>query len=63
MKKFLIATLLLSVLALPASAEQPAAEQYRQMFASGNFYVEYRVADKDKQLIDFARSIQRFLSE
>ena len=45
MKKFLIVTLLLMALALPASAEQPAAEQYRQMFASGNFYVEYEVAD------------------
>ena len=46
MKKVLIVTLLLMALALPASAEQPAAEQYRQMFASGNFYVEYEVADK-----------------
>ena len=45
MKKFLIVTLLLMALALPASAEQTAAEQYRQMFASGNFYVEYEVAD------------------
>lgn len=25
------------------SAEQPAAEQYRQMFKSGNFYVEYQM--------------------
>ena len=46
MKKFLIVALLLSALALPVSAEQPAAEQYRQMFSSGNFYVEYEVADK-----------------
>jgi hypothetical protein len=46
MRKFLIVTLLLAALSLPASAEQPAAEQYRQMFASGNFYVEYEVADK-----------------
>lgn len=40
MKKFLIVTLLFATLNLPASAEQPVAEQYRQMFASGNFYVE-----------------------
>lgn len=46
MKKFLILTLIFTALALPVSAEQPAAEQYRQMFASGNFYVEYEVADK-----------------
>lgn len=46
MKKFLILTVLLVAFALPVSAEQPAAEQYRQMFASGNFYVEYEVADK-----------------
>lgn len=46
MRKFLIVMLLLSALTSPVSAEQPAAEQYRQMFASGNFYVEYEVADK-----------------
>lgn len=40
MRKFLILTLLLTALTLPASAEQPAAEEYRQMFRSGNFYVE-----------------------
>ena len=27
-----------------ADAEQPAAEQYRQMFKSGNFYVEYQMS-------------------
>ncbi len=26
-----------------ANAEQPAAEQYRQMFKSGNFYIEYQM--------------------
>lgn len=46
MKKFLILTFLLTVLTLPVYAEQPVAEQYRQMFASGNFYVEYEVADR-----------------
>lgn len=45
MKNFLILTLLFAALTLPANAEQPAAEQYRQMFASGNFYLEYEVAD------------------
>ena len=28
------------------SAEQAAAEQYRQMFRSGNFYVEYQITEK-----------------
>lgn len=41
MKKFLLLTLILATITLPASAEQPAAEKYRQMFNSGNFYVEY----------------------
>lgn len=41
MKKFLILTFLLVILTLPADAEQPAAEQYRHILASGNFYVEY----------------------
>ena len=43
MRKFLFVALLVWAVTLPASAEQPAAEQYRQMFASGNFYVEYHV--------------------
>lgn len=43
MKKFLILTLLFATLSLPANAEQPAAEEYRQMFSSGNFYLEYRM--------------------
>lgn len=51
MKKFLILTLLLSALTLPVNAEQLAAEQYRQMFASGNFFVEYEVVDKSGQWI------------
>lgn len=46
MKKIFILILLFTAFTLPVSAEQPAAEQYRQMFASGNFYVEYEVADK-----------------
>ena len=64
MKKFLIVSLLMSVLTtLPASAEQPAAEQYRQMFASGNFYVEYRVADKNKQLKKSAQQVLSLLGK
>lgn len=43
MKKFLILTLLFTAFVLPVSAEQPAAEQYRQMFSSGNFYVECQI--------------------
>lgn len=31
----------LTISTAEVSAEQPAAEQYRQMFRSGNFYVEY----------------------
>ncbi|MBR2518855.1 MAG: hypothetical protein IKE46_03590 [Selenomonadaceae bacterium] len=42
MKKFLLLALLLTAINLSASAEQPAAEEYRQMFRSGNFYVEYQ---------------------
>lgn len=44
MKKFLILTLFLTLLTLSVSAEQPAAEQYRQMFASGNFHIEYQMS-------------------
>ena len=51
MKKFLILTFLLTVLTLPVRAEQPAAEKYRQMFASGNFFVEYEVADSSSVLV------------
>lgn len=44
MKKFLLLALLLTAITLPARAEQPAAEEYRQMFRSGNFYVEYQMS-------------------
>ena len=37
----ILAALALSAWTPLAHAEQPAAEQYRQMFASGNFYLEY----------------------
>ena len=44
-KKQLAATLVaacLAALSVTAFAEQPKAEEYRALFASGNFYVEYR---------------------
>lgn len=43
MKKTICATvLLLCTVATPALAEQPAANEYRTIFSSGNFYVEYQ---------------------
>lgn len=42
MKKFLLLVIMLTAVTLPVRAEQSAAEEYRQMFRSGNFYVEYR---------------------
>lgn len=63
MKKIFILILLFTAFTLPVSAEQPAAEQYRQMFASGNFYVEYRVADKNKQLNKSAQQMLAFLGK
>ncbi len=41
MKRFLC-TILLGLVSMTAYAEQPAAEQYREMFKSGNFFVEYK---------------------
>ena len=41
-KWMLSAVLSLSLMAASASAEQPTAEQYRQTFHSGNFYVEFK---------------------
>ncbi len=38
----LLAALALSLSAANVQAEQPKAEEYRQMFASGNFYLEYK---------------------
>lgn len=45
--------LVISVTFIPSlvSAEQAAAEQYRQMFKNGTFYVEYRV-EKNKTFYD-----------
>ncbi|MBR2215494.1 MAG: hypothetical protein IJ849_07025 [Selenomonadaceae bacterium] len=42
-KKFLMLLTALFLLSGVAYAEQPAAEQYRQMFKSGTFYVEYKI--------------------
>lgn len=50
MKRFLVLTLLLTALILPVAAEQPAAEEYRQMFRSGNFYVEYKIPDEQQKI-------------
>ena len=48
MKKFLLLVLILSAVTLPVRAEQSAAEEYRQMFRSGNFYVEYQFSVPNK---------------
>lgn len=37
--------MILTMVFATASAEQPAAEKYRQIFKSGEFYVEYEVAN------------------
>ena len=43
MKKFLLLVLIFTAVTLPVRAEQSVAEEYRQMFRSGNFYVEYQM--------------------
>ena len=62
MKKQIFATALslsLMVSLQPVSAEQPAAETYRQIFQSGTFYVEYKdkyttriISEKDGQRME-----------
>lgn len=42
MKKKIIATAIMLCVASPVLAEQPAANEYRTIFSSGNFYVEYQ---------------------
>ena len=44
----MIAAISLLPTSAKVSAEQAAAEQYRQMFRSGNFYVEYQISEKYK---------------
>ncbi len=48
-KKFFSTALLALAMTVSSnvSAEQPAAEEYRQMFRSGNFYVEYQVSREE----------------
>lgn len=41
MKKFLAAALGIFLMAAEVSAEQPKAQEYREILSSGNFYVEY----------------------
>ena len=41
-KKAIIATAIMLYVASPVLAEQPAANEYRTIFSSGNFYVEYQ---------------------
>lgn len=53
MKKFLLLALLLTAITLPARAEQPAAEEYRQMFRSGTFFVEYQMSVPNKVATTF----------
>lgn len=42
MKKIILMALTLSVFVTCVFAEQPVANEYREMFKSGNFYVEYK---------------------
>ncbi|WP_407398491.1 hypothetical protein [Anaerovibrio sp.] len=47
-KKISVVMLLMSALNMPVHAEQPAAEEYRQMFQSGTYYLEYSIRDYDE---------------
>lgn len=50
-KLFLTVALLFSILNFgTANAEQPKAEEYRQMFQSGNYYIEFKFKYQDKWL-------------
>lgn len=43
MKRFIAATILMStILSAPVNAEQSAAREYREIFGSGNFYLEFK---------------------
>ena len=55
MKKFLLTLfMLISLMNVDyVFAEQPAAEKYRQMFASGTFYLEYKDSNESKVLAAF----------
>ncbi len=51
MKKILLSgALAMSMLISSASAEQPAAQEYRDMFRAGEFYIEYADASKPKEI-------------
>ena len=46
-KKISIITLLMFFSTIPAQAEQPMANEYRQMLQSGTYYLEYSIRDYD----------------
>ncbi len=46
-KKISVITLLMSFFTISAQAEQPMANEYRQMLQSGTYYLEYSVRDYD----------------
>ena len=46
-RKIFAELLLSAVFAIPVQAEQPAAQEYRNMLQSGTFYVEYSIRDYD----------------
>ena len=53
-KKLLSATLALSILSASmgtAFAENPKAEEYRQMFASGTYYIDYDMNDSVRKAL------------
>ena len=50
MKKIAALAMALSMLTATAWAEQPKAEEYRQMMSSGTYYVEYEMDDIIKGL-------------
>ncbi|MBQ9478517.1 MAG: hypothetical protein IJU71_03100 [Selenomonadaceae bacterium] len=53
-KKLLLAgALALSMLTGTTHAEQPAAEEYRRLFSSGTFYLEYRDENLSKMVKDY----------
>ena len=52
-KLFLAGALALSMLTGAAHAEQPAAEEYRRLFNSGTFYLEYRDENLSKTVKEY----------
>lgn len=46
-RKIFTVMLLSAAFTIPVQAEQPTAQEYRQMLQSGNFYVEYSIREYD----------------